>query len=102
MLNKSTIDSNLLVDCANAGSPNCNDDVESSSLALPDEADVGNGSNDDSHVCSVDTADKDTFMQNFASFFLKLQCRCNVPASTVELIASEMYNLHQQNADIFL
>jgi len=63
-------------------------------------ADYSDNAEDD--IGSCDIVDKDSFMRNFALFFLKLQCRCNVPATTVELISSEIYNLHCQNVDLLL
>ena len=49
-----------------------------------------------------ESVDRNLFVRNLALFFLKLQCRCSVPASTVELIACELYNLHSVASDISL
>jgi len=74
---------------------------------FPQETIVGSDThdgdnNDDSDMDSADIVDKDVFLQNFGLFFLRLQCRFNVPASTAELIANEIFNLHQQNMDMCL
>jgi len=102
ILNKNTIDGELLVDCTSGAGANSDDDV-----LFPQETIVGcdthdGDNNDDSDMGSADTVDKDAFLRNFSLFFLKLQCRFNVPASTVELIANEIFNLHQQNMDMCL
>ena len=98
MLNKMTVDSSLLIE----GTSN-NDDslVDSHSLVLPSEATVETDNAEDD-VGDGDVVGRDNFMRNFALFFLKLQCQQNVPASTVDLIGKEIYNLHRQNADTWL
>jgi len=66
-------------------------------------SDTHDGDNkDDSDMGSADIVDKDAFLRNFGLFFLRLQCRFNVPGSTVELVANEIFNLHQQNMDMCL
>ena len=102
MLNKNTIDGNLLVDCRSGNSTESNvhkSAVENSNCSTDTNAIVAAETDD---VSAANNVDRNMFMHTFALFMLKLQCRCNVPASTVELVANEVYNLHQQNVDTCL
>jgi len=94
VLHKDTIDRNLLVDSDDAVT------VDSDNIDTPPH--VGPENSDDGDVADCDIVEKGVFMRNFALFLLKLQSRCNVPASTVEMIAHEVYNLHTQNREMCL
>ena len=102
MLNKNTIDGKLLVDCRSGNSTESNVHklaVENSNCSTDTNAIVAAETDD---VSAANNVVRNMFMRHFALFMLKLQCRCNVPASTVELVANEVYNLHQQNVDTCL
>jgi hypothetical protein len=49
---------------------------------------------DNTYVETYDGINKNAFMQNLSLFFLRLQCRFNVPVSTIEVIARELQCLH--------
>ena len=42
---------------------------------------------------------KDALIDNIAMFLLKLQCKCLIPASTIDLISSELHSLHKLSLD---
>ena len=42
---------------------------------------------------------KDALIDNIAMFLLKLQCKCLIPASTIDLISSELHSLHTLSLD---
>jgi uncharacterized C2H2 Zn-finger protein len=44
----------------------------------------------------------DAFLHNLSLFFLRLQCKFNVPVSTIEVIAKEMNSLHAMSMETYL
>ena len=83
------VDTNMLVHCQESDNAVCDETVNSESADL-------NIVESDIHVPYNDEEiNKESFLRNFALFFLRLQCRYNVPVSTVDLIAREIDNLHQ-------
>jgi len=86
---RAIVDTNMLVHCQESDNAVCDETVNSESADL-------NIVESDIHVPYNDEEiNKESFLRNFASFFLRLHCRFNVPVSTVDLIAREIDNLHQ-------
>jgi len=92
---ENTIDGELLVDCTSGAGANSDDDVLFPQKIVGSDTHDGNN-NDDSDIGRADIVDKAAFLWNFGLFFLKPLCKFNVPASTYELIANEIFNLHNK------
>jgi len=54
---------------------------------------------DGQDAADVDQVNTDALVHNIAMFLLKLQCQYHIPASTIEIIGSEMNSLHQLSAE---
>ena len=54
------------------------------------------------HDAELSFTDNDLFKRNLALFYLKLQAKLLIPASTVQLIADEFTNIHELNQEYLL